>query len=126
MMRDGNQMKNEGINCYSYKSSLPKPLLIHPKVETEVYRYKIPKKVELYEFYMYAKENQRVFSYCDQVNEYRDSKIPSPEDVSYTNLFINGVLQPAKNYKVVKDKLILKTIDLPLEKTILILQMVKV
>ena len=125
-MREGNLMKKVDIDCHSYTASVEKPLLTLPMVKTETYRYKIPKKVELYEFYMYAKENQRVFSYYDQVDEYRVNEIPSPEDVSYMNLFINGVLQPAKNYKVVKDKLILNTVDLPLEKTILILQMVKV
>ncbi len=125
-MRNGKVMKKTDIDRYSYTSSLPKPLLICPTVKTETYRYKLPGNVELYEFYMNAKENQRVFSYCDQVNEYRSGRIPSPEDVSYMNLFINGVLQPAKNYEVVKDQLILNTVDLPLEKTILILQMVKV
>ena len=125
-MREGKSMKKEDVVCQVYTSSLPKPLLKCPIVKTETYRYKIPRSVELYEFYMHAKNNQRVFSYHDQVNEYRNGKIPSPDDVSYMNLFINGVLQPAKNYQVVKDKIILKTIDLPLENTILILQMVKV
>ena len=119
-------MRKKDIDCCGYHTSLPKPFLKCPELKTETYRYKIPRKVELYEYYMQAKENQRVFSYRDQVREYRNGKIPSPEDVSYMNLFINGVLQPAKNYEVIKDKLILKTIDLPLVDTILILQMVKV
>ena len=125
-MGEGKRMRKTDSVCCSYNASLPKPLLMRPEVKTETYRYKIPKSVELYEFYMHAKNNQRVFSYHNQVNEYQNGKFPSPDDVSYMNLFINGVLQPAKNYEVVKDKLILKTIDLPLENTILILQMVKV
>lgn len=125
-MREGKLMRKTDIDRYSYTAPLPKPLLMYPGLRTETYRYKAPKQVELYEFYMFVKENQRIFSYHDQVNEYQNGKIPSPEDVSYMNLFINGVLQPAKNYEVVKDQLILKTVDLPLEKTILILQMVKV
>lgn len=119
-------MRNRDVDCDSYTAPLPRPLLKCPGLKTETYRYRIPKKVELYEFYMCAKENQRIFTYCDQVKEYQNGNILSPEDVSYMNLFINGVLQPTKNYEIAQDKLILKTIDLPLEKTILILQMVKV
>ena len=119
-------MKERDIAYGSYNASIPKPFLRCPKLETETYRYKIPRNVELFEYYMQAKDNQRIYTYCDQVDEYRIGKIPSPDEVSYTNLFINGVLQPSKNYELVKNKLILKTIDLPLVNTILILQMVKV
>ena len=125
-MREGMRMKKRDSGCVGSNASLPKPFLRFPVVKPETYRYRIPRSVELFEFYMQARANQRVYSYCDQVHEYENGKMPSSEEVSYMNLFINGVLQPAKNYEVVKDKLILKTIDLPLVNTILILQMVKV
>ncbi|MCM3770800.1 MULTISPECIES: DUF4183 domain-containing protein [Priestia] len=49
-----------------------------------------------------------------------------PENYLYSNLFINGVLQPSSNYSVKKGILITNTEDIPLEKSPVILQMIKV
>ncbi|MGG1368280.1 DUF4183 domain-containing protein [Priestia megaterium] len=44
------------------------------------------------------------------------NQILSPSEVSYMNLFINGMIQPQSNYTVEKGKLILN-VNEPLEKT---------
>ncbi|MVB09698.1 hypothetical protein CAFE_03630 [Caprobacter fermentans] len=49
----------------------------------------------------------------DEIKEYGAQGIPSPCEVSYFNLFINGVLQPKVNYRVRKGLLELTTSDAP-------------
>lgn len=56
---------------------------------------------------------KNIFTDSDELTEYGDKGIPSPEDVSYFNLYINGALQPAVNYAVSENHLELKTSDLP-------------
>ncbi|MGG0035491.1 DUF4183 domain-containing protein, partial [Priestia megaterium] len=50
------------------------------------------------------------------------SQILSPSEVSYINLFINGMIQPQSNYTVEKGKLILN--ELLEEKTPIVLQFI--
>lgn len=49
----------------------------------------------------------------DGIREYGTQGIPSPSEVSYFNLYINGVLQPKVNYQVRKGILELLTCDAP-------------
>jgi hypothetical protein len=67
---------------------------------------------------------KRKYTYSDRLRGYGCSKIPSPEQSSMINFFINGVLQPNATYKVVKGELILKSIDIPPIGTPLILQFI--
>jgi len=56
---------------------------------------------------------KNIFYNSDELTDYGDKGIPSPDDVSYFNLFINGALQPAVNYSVSEGILELKTTDIP-------------
>lgn len=54
-----------------------------------------------------------IFTNRDELTEYGDKGIPSPDGVSYFNLYINGALQPQVNYTVRKGILELKTGTVP-------------
>ncbi len=56
---------------------------------------------------------KKSFTNDDEIKIYGSKGIPAPKDVSYFNLFINGVLQPKKNYKVEEGLLTLTTEDVP-------------
>ena len=57
---------------------------------------------------------KRVFTNADALTEYDSAKIPDPRQVSYFNLYVNGVLQPKTNYTVEKGRLTLNTADIPM------------
>ena len=52
--------------------------------------------------------------------------IPNPLTISYSNLFVNGMLQPPAFYTVVEGKLTLNTQDVPIAGTSIILQLIKI
>lgn len=56
---------------------------------------------------------RRVYTNDDAIKEYGDQRILSPSDVSYFNLYVNGVLQPKTNYCLSEGKLLFLTSDLP-------------
>jgi len=56
---------------------------------------------------------KRVFTNDDELYAYGDKGIIDPGQVSFINLYINGVLQPSANYKVEKGLLTLLTSDIP-------------
>lgn len=58
----------------------------------------------------------------DELKEYGNHGIPSPSEVSYFNLYINGVLQPKINYRVKKGALELTTVDAPVKEAFVILE----
>ncbi len=74
-------------------------------------------KGEVYQFNALGDGKSRIYTNEDELKEYGNRGILSPENVSYYNLFINGVLQPKSNYKLEKGLLILETEDLPLKGT---------
>ncbi len=63
-----------------------------------------------------------IYTDIDQLPDYGGKGIPSPEDVSYFNLYVNGTLQPSVNYAVSKNRLELKTTDQPPEGATVILE----
>jgi hypothetical protein len=65
---------------------------------------------------------KRVFINSDGLPEYGPAIIPSPDDVSYFNLFINGALQPKTNYIVRNGMLELTTSDIPPQNATIILE----
>lgn len=85
-----------------------------------------PKKACIYEFFSISDGCKRVYTENDALTGYGPQKIIDPTNVSYTNLFINGVLQPQKCYLIEKGKLFIHTEDIPIEGTPIILQMVKI
>lgn len=52
--------------------------------------------------------------------------IPDPLTLSYSNLFINGMLQPPSFYNVAEGKLTLNTQDIPISGTFIVLQSIKI
>lgn len=64
---------------------------------------------------------KRIYTNDDELTEYGNRGILDPNEVSYYNLFINGVLQPKVNYEIEKGKLTLKTEDVPLKDSTIII-----
>lgn len=100
-----------------------KPYLTIPQIPSEEISFRIPKQVEVFEYYTISNGTSRMFSDKDGIIE--NQKIMDPSMVSYMNLFINGVLQPKENYDVHCGIIKLKTEDLPPKGTPVILQMFK-
>ncbi len=65
---------------------------------------------------------KKQYTDSDEIKEYGNCGIPSPNDVSYFNLYINGVLQPKRNYIVKKGILRLTTSDAPVKGAPVILE----
>jgi hypothetical protein len=70
--------------------------------------------VKDYLYYAISDGQKRVYTDADELKEYGSHGIPGPAEVSYYNLFVNGVLQPRSNYRVEKGILMLQTSDVPL------------
>ncbi|MFJ7744646.1 DUF4183 domain-containing protein [Peribacillus sp. NPDC097295] len=116
-------MKNEKNTC---KNNLTKPLLTIPMIPSKEVRYRLPKKVEVFEYYTISNGHCRIYKEEDGIKELGKQVILDPCKVSYMNLFINGVLQPKENYEVQSGVIMLKTEDVPTKGTPVILQMFKV
>ncbi|MEB5456443.1 DUF4183 domain-containing protein [Virgibacillus pantothenticus] len=69
-----------------------------------------------------------VYTNQDKVPEYSTSDILNPNDVSYINLFINGILQPATIYNVQPGslQLLVDQSDIPRNGVPIILQFIKI
>jgi hypothetical protein len=65
---------------------------------------------------------KKIYTNTDELKEYGDHGIPAPSEVSYFNLYINGVFQPKVNYKVKKGVLKLTTADAPVKGALIILE----
>lgn len=80
-----------------------------------------PLNAEVSQYNTVSDGKKRIYTNEDELTEYGDHGILDPNDVSYYNLFINGVLQPITNYIIEKGKLTLKTIDIPQKDTPIII-----
>lgn len=69
---------------------------------------------EIYQYNAISSGHRRIYTSADELTAYGHRGILSPDEVSYYNLFVNGVLQPKINYVLTEDRLELKTTDLPL------------
>jgi len=68
--------------------------------------------------------SKMVFTNNDELVEYGDKGIPSPDAVSYFNLYINGTLQPNTNFIVAEDHLELTTTNIPPTGAMIVLESV--
>jgi hypothetical protein len=68
----------------------------------------------VYQYSALARDGQWVFTDGDELTQYGNRGILDPQQVSFQQLFINGVLQPPINYILEKGKLTLTTQDSPL------------
>lgn len=76
---------------------------------------------EVYQYNALSDGIKKIYTDSDELSEYGDRGILDPNDVSYFNLFINGLLQPKVNYKIQKGILLLKTEDIPLKNSTIII-----
>ncbi len=70
-------------------------------------------KAEIYQYNALSDGVKTNYTDADELTEFGDKGILSPDDVSYYNLFVNGVLQPKVNYTITKGHLELKTVNVP-------------
>lgn len=122
----GGKEKLKRIYPYTYTANVPPPLLYCPQLPSQVYRYVYPAKVEIHEYVAISDGRKKIYTNDDELDEYKSGGILCPSKVSYTCLWINGVLQPQAHYHVEEGKLILKTEDAPIKGSIIYLQMIKV
>ncbi|MCY9020136.1 DUF4183 domain-containing protein [Priestia megaterium] len=75
-------------------------------------------------YFTFSDGQKRVYTNNDGVAEYGTTEILAPGEVSYINLFINGILQPQINYEVEEGKLTLLTDEVPEKDVPLTLQFI--
>lgn len=110
---------------YTLPFSLPRPVLMIPDGdERDLRHFAVPAPVMIAEYFAVSDGKKRVYTDEDGMNGYGSQKILPPGDVSLYSLYINGILQPKANYEVKAGKLFLKTDDVPLRGTPIILQMI--
>lgn len=81
---------------------------------------------ETYQYNAVSDGIKMVYTNDDELKEYGDRGILDPKNVSWVNLFINGVLQPEKLYDVAEGKLTLKTTDPPPKGAPIIVQFITI
>lgn len=75
-------------------------------------------------FFTFSDGKKLIFTNSDGLAQYGTTQILSPREVSYYNLFINGVLQPLNSYTVEEGKLTLLVDAAPLKGVPIILQFI--
>lgn len=75
-------------------------------------------------FYTFADGEKIIYTDSDGIAQYGTTKILSPDEVSYINLFINGILQPQPFYQVSTGQLILLDDQPPSQGSSIILQFI--
>jgi len=69
---------------------------------------------------------KKVYTNYDEIAIYGNLGIPNPNEVSFLNLFVNGVLQPRSNYSVEEGAISLLTDDVPIKGVPIILEYFKI
>ncbi|MBJ8008051.1 DUF4183 domain-containing protein [Bacillus cereus] len=77
-------------------------------------------------YFTFSDGEKLIYTNADGLPEYGTTQILSPDDVSYINLFINGILQPQPFYKVTSGQLILIDSEPPLQGSSIILQFITI
>ncbi|USK57759.1 DUF4183 domain-containing protein (plasmid) [Cytobacillus solani] len=75
-------------------------------------------------FFTFSDGQKLVYTNSDGLPQYGTTQILSPNDVSYINLFINGLIQPLSNYKVDEGELTLLVDQAPSEGVPITLQFI--
>ncbi|MEW9123647.1 MAG: DUF4183 domain-containing protein [Thermotaleaceae bacterium] len=81
-------------------------------------------KADLYQYNALSDGIKKIYTNDDELIDYGNRGILDPNEVSYLNLFINGVLQPKVTYEIQKGQLLLKTEDIPLKGSTIIITFV--
>ncbi len=75
--------------------------------------FKTRLRAQVYQYNALSDGEKKNYTNEDEMTQYGDRGILSPEAVSYFNLFVNGVLQPKVNYTISQGNLELETEDVP-------------
>ncbi|HHB1769852.1 TPA: DUF4183 domain-containing protein, partial [Bacillus cereus] len=75
-------------------------------------------------FYTFADGEKLIYTDSDGLAQYGTTHILSPDEVSYINLFINGILQPQPLYQVSTGQLTLLDNQPPSQGSSIILQFI--
>ncbi|WP_242266775.1 DUF4183 domain-containing protein [Bacillus cereus group sp. BfR-BA-01518] len=75
-------------------------------------------------FYTFADGEKLIYTDSDGLAQYGTTHILSPDEVSYINLFINGILQPQPLYQVSTGQLTLLDNQPPSQGSLIILQFI--
>ena len=78
------------------------------------------------QYYTISDGIKREYTDNDMLRKYSTNGIPGPDEVSYYNLYVNGVLQPKKDYIVEKNLLRFSTTDVPSEGCSIILESIAI
>ncbi|SFG28190.1 DUF4183 domain-containing protein [Sporolactobacillus nakayamae] len=116
-------------NMFSSKkaSFIPQPFLSLPKAQCGPKRLFIhPQQVDALTFYTLSDGQKRVYASIDALHGHGTNIILNPDEVSYMNLFINGILQSKQSYDVINGQLVIHTEDVPIKGTPIILQMLSI
>lgn len=84
-----------------------------------------PIEAQTYQYTAISDGTKRVYTNADELKKYGNLGILSPEEVSYFNLYVNGVLQPKVNYILKKGCLEFITEDLPQQGATVIVKYIK-
>ena len=79
---------------------------------------------DVYQYNTLSDGAKKIYTNDDELTQYGDRGILDPNDVSFFSLFINGVLQPKVNYEIQKGLLILKTEDVPIKGSTIIISFI--
>ncbi|MEB9728080.1 DUF4183 domain-containing protein, partial [Bacillus cereus] len=77
-------------------------------------------------YFTFSDGKKLVYTNADGLPEYGTTQILSPSEVSYINLFINGILQPQTVYQVVAGQLTLLIPEAPLAGVPITLQFITI
>lgn len=75
-------------------------------------------------YFTFSDGQKRLYTNNDGIAQYGTTEIMAPEEASYINLFINGILQPHINYQIQKGSLTLLTEEVPSKGVPIIIQFV--
>lgn len=70
-------------------------------------------QAEISQYNTIADGIKQTFQNEDEIKKYGGQGILSPDEVSYINVFVNGLLQPKKNYIIKKGEITFTTQDIP-------------
>ncbi|HHV08670.1 MAG TPA: DUF4183 domain-containing protein [Clostridiales bacterium] len=79
---------------------------------------------DVYQYNTLSDGIKKIYTNDDELIQYGDRGILDPNDVSFFSLFINGVLQPKVNYEIQKGLLLLKTEDVPIKDSTIIISFI--
>ncbi|WIV12931.1 DUF4183 domain-containing protein [Proteiniborus sp. MB09-C3] len=122
-------MFKDGSKVITYSGNKNPMIQNHSKKQSETLPDKVgyfnhKKKLldaDVYQYNALSDGIKKFYTNDDELIEYGNKGILDPNDVSYFNLFINGVLQPKVNYEIQKGLLRLKTEDIPLKDSTIII-----